>query len=143
MGVRQWTRTIGNPALGTYITVAWSDPPAGLLSGPSAQGALVNDLNLTVEVLDAAGLVVGTYYGNLFRENVVAGGGRDTGFSWKFVTPLRDSDPRDAINNVEGVFLPPNTLAAGRKLRIRVTGQSVPVGPQRFAIYAYNVQPAN
>ncbi len=143
LGVRQWTRTIGNPALGIYITIAWSDPPAGLLSGPSAQGALVNDLNLTVEVLDAAGLVVGTYYGNLFRENVVAGGGRDTGFSWKFLTPLTGSDPRDSINNVEGVFIPPNTLAAGRKLRIRVTGQNVPMGPQRFAIYAYNVQPAN
>ncbi len=143
MGVRQWTRTIGNPALPTHITIAWSDPPAGVLSGPMAQGALVNDLNLTVEELNAAGLVVATYYGNLFRENVPAGGGRDTGFSWKFLTPLKKEDPRDAINNVEGVFIPPNTLAAGRKLRIRVTGQNVPMGPQRFAVYAYNVQPAS
>ncbi len=50
---------------------------------------------------------------------------------------------RDAINNVEGVFIPANTLAAGRKLRIRMTGQNVPIGPQRFAIYAYNVRPTN
>lgn len=69
--------------------------------------------------------------------------GVDSGFSWKFAIPLKETDPRDSINNVEGVFIPANALPAGRKLRIRVTGQNVTMGPQRFAVYAYNVRPTN
>jgi hypothetical protein len=138
--MRQWTRTIGTATKDVYIAIAWADPPAVVASGPAGQGTLVNDLNLSVEELDSRGLVLGTWYGNLFRENV---NGTDTGFSWKFTTPLGAADPRDAINNVEGVFIPANALPAGRKLRIKVMGQTVTSGPQRFAVYAYNLQPGS
>ncbi|HXU29749.1 MAG TPA: S8 family serine peptidase [Thermoanaerobaculia bacterium] len=140
LAVRQWTRAIGDPARDLYIVLAWSDPPADVVTGPdpNAQAALVNDLNLTVELLDAAGRVAGSWYGNLFRENV---NGQDTGYSSRFGTPLPENAPRDAINNVEAVFIPKNALTAGRKLRIKVKGQNVPGGPQKFALYAYNMKP--
>jgi hypothetical protein len=33
-----------------------------------------------------------------------------------------------------------NTLRAGQQTNIKVTGESVAIGTQRFALYAYNVQ---
>jgi hypothetical protein len=47
----------------------------------------------------------------------------------------------DSINNVEAVFIPANTFAAGQKLTIKVRGEGVAQGPQGFAVYAWNVKP--
>lgn len=64
--------------------------------------------------------------------------GAETGFSHRFTS---SSDPvlPDRINNVEVIFIPRNTLAAGQKLTIRIIGANVPQGPQKWALYAYNV----
>ena len=124
---RSWTRTVGNPALDTYIVLAWSDPPS--VTGNS-QVALVNDLMLTVQ--RSTGGVL--WRGNNFDENIV---GIDDGYSYPYVsaTPVNDG-----INNVEAIFIPANTFVAGQQITVSVTGTNVPQGPQKFAFYAYNIQ---
>ncbi|HET9209535.1 MAG TPA: S8 family serine peptidase [Thermoanaerobaculia bacterium] len=124
---RSWTRTIGNPALDTYIVLAWSDPPS--ITGNS-QVPLVNDLTLSVQ--RSTGGVF--WRGNNFNENIT---GSDNGYSYpySFGPPANDS-----INNVEAIFIPANTFTAGQQIVVSVTGANVPQGPQKFAIYAYNLQ---
>jgi hypothetical protein len=46
----------------------------------------------------------------------------------------------DSINNVEAVFIPANTFTAGQKLTLKVTGENVAAGAQKFAVYAYNLR---
>lgn len=124
-----WTRTIGNPASATLIVLVWSDPASDVVG--NSQAALKNNLGLAV---DEAG---GTRFwrGNNFQENVA---GTDTGYSYRFSpgqTPLVDG-----INNVEAVFIPSNTFTAGQKLTIKVKGESVTAGTQKFSVYAYNLR---
>jgi len=73
--------------------------------------------------------------GNNFDENKL---NTEPGYSSRFTS---SSDPvlHDGINNVEAIFIPRNTLAAGQKLTIRIVGANVPQGPQTWALYAYNV----
>ncbi len=106
---------------------------------PGGCRKLVNDLDLTVEEVVAAGRVIASRYGNLFRENIDR---MDSGFSRRFTGPP-PSGVRDATNNVEAVFIPAGALPAGTKLRIKVRGQNVTGEAQRFAVYAYNVRPNN
>jgi serine protease AprX len=125
---RSWTRTVGNPALPTLIVLVWSDPPSGLVS--HSQAPLVNDLQLKVTG-------AGTYVGNSFNENLT---GTDNGFSYRyFFAPFLN----DTMNTVEAVFLPANTFTTGQQLTIQVTGMNVTQGPQKFAVYAYNLQPTS
>jgi hypothetical protein len=127
---RSWTRTVADPASEVAVVLAWSDPPAPVV--PHSQASLLNDLALTVERADGTVL----WRGNNFNENVT---GVDDGYSHPFLSG--EEGFRDAINTVEAVFLPPGTLRAGERLVIRVAGVNVTEGPQRFAVYAYNVRP--
>jgi serine protease AprX len=128
-GQQVWTRTIDNPSLETRIVVAWSDPAnesSGLLDPP-----LVNDLQIVVEKVGASV----SWRGNVLNEVMT---GVDDGYSY---TLTLGSNLNDSMNTVEAVFLPPNTFTAGQQVTIRVTGINVPMGPQKFSIYAYNVRP--
>ncbi len=128
---RTWTLTVDNPALPVSAVLAWSDPPAELFGG--SQAALVNNLGLLIEEVGT-----GAYFaGNNFHENRT--GGVDDGYSQRF---LADAKPPfvDAINNVEAIFIPADTFAAGQQLTLKVTGENVPGGAQKFAIYVYNLR---
>jgi len=124
---RSWTRTVGNPATDTYVVLVWSDPPS--VTGNS-QVPLVNDLMLTLQRSDGGAL----WRGNNFNENIT---GNDNGYSYAyaFSPPVNDT-----INNVEAIFIPANTFAAGQQIILSVTGVNVLQGPQKFGFYAYNLQ---
>jgi hypothetical protein len=127
---RTWTRTVGTPSVDIYIVLVWSDPSSDITG--SSQVPLKNNLGLGVDEVGSTRF----WRGNNFQENRV---GTDTGYSFRFSagqTPFIDS-----INNVEAVFIPANTFSAGQQLTIKVTGENVQTGTQKFAIYAYNVQP--
>lgn len=128
---RTWTRTIHNPSSPTYIVLAWSDQPS-TTDDKTSQVPLVNDLSLRVDRSGSSGF----WRGNNMRENRT---GTDDGFSHAFVV---GGDPilTDSMNNVEVVFIPAGTFLAGEQVTIRVTGDNVPSGPQRFSVYAYNVK---
>lgn len=128
--VRSWTRTIDEPSRATYIAIAWSDPataPTGSVP------PLINDLSLAVELVGSSVF----WRGNNFRENK---DGIDDGTSHAFAL---GGDPilSDVVNTVEAVFIPAGTFSSGQQITMRVTGVTVPQGPQMFAIYAYNVRP--
>ena len=126
---RSWTRTIGNPATDIFLVLVWSDPSADVVT--HSQAALKNNLSLGVDELGSTRF----WRGNNFNENVAA---NDNGYSYRFSAgqvPLADG-----INNVEAIFIPANTFAAGQQLLIKVTGENVTTGTQKFALYAYNVQ---
>jgi hypothetical protein len=127
---RTWTRTIDNPASDTYIVLVWSDPKADVIG--NSQAALKNNLGLAVEQV---GTTI-SWRGNNFRENRVAD---DNGYSYRFAT-LTETPYVDSINNVEAIFIPANTFTAGKKLTLKVTGENVTAGAQKFAVYAYNLQ---
>jgi hypothetical protein len=124
---RTWTRTIDNPGRDTYIVLAWSDVASALFTM-----TLINDLRLTVESLGGNKF----WRGNNFNENVT---GTDNGYSYTY-TAGGDPGLYDTANTVEAIFIPKNTFAANQQIVIRVTGSSVPSGPQSFAFYAYNVR---
>ena len=128
--VRNWMRTIDNPASDTYVVLVWSDPPSVL---GSSQAALVNNLGLSIDEVGSTN----RWRGNNFRENLT---GDDNGYSFRFTSSTPQAPVLDAINNVEAIFIPANTLRAGQQLNFKVTGESVPAGPQKFAVYAYNVR---
>jgi hypothetical protein len=125
--VRVFDRAVQDGSRPTVIVLVWSDPPSAVAG--NSQFPLVNDLELRVEG--------GRWRGNLFQENVT---GVDNGYSFEF-NPLQfPTMPPDSINNVEVVVIPPGTFSnAGDKLSLEVVGTNVTSGPQRFAIYAYNV----
>ncbi len=125
---RTWTRTIDNPAVDTYIVLTWSDVPSTTTLGSPA---LVNDLRLTVERVGSAVL----WRGNNFNENIT---GVDNGYSYQYAIGITVFN--DTANPVEAIFIPGGTFTAGQQVVIRVTGHSVSSGPQKFAIYAYNVR---
>ena len=83
-------------------TVAWSDAPGA----PGASPALVNDLDLVVERLDAEGQVVQTWLGNRFAGGQSVMGGA-----------------RDVLNNLENVYL--NVPAPGA-YRVTIRAVNVP-----------------
>lgn len=128
---RSWTRTVDNPGFDTLIVLAWSDPPADAIG--SSQAPLKNNLGLVVEEVGSTRF----WRGNNFRENVL---GDDNGYSHRFTTPA--GILVDSINNVEAIFIPGGTLPVGQKLTIKVNGESVTAGSQKFSVYAYNVRAA-
>ena len=128
---RVWTRTIDSPASDTYIVLAWSDPKTDLTG--NSQVPLKNNLGLAIEELGSTKY----WRGNNFRENRI---GNDNGYSYRFLS-LTEVPFSDSINNVEAVFIPANTFASGQKLTIKITGENVTAGAQKFSIYAYNVRP--
>ncbi len=132
---RVFERTITDPTKDVLIVLSWSDPPSGIVG--NSQAALVNDLQLVVEELSAAGAPIGNWRGNNFQENVK---GNDTGYSVRFPS-APDLPVTDSINTVEAVFIKANTVPAGRKLRITVSGTTLRQGPQVFALYALNLNP--
>jgi Subtilase family len=129
---RTWQRTVDNPNSPSFIVLVWSDPPSAIPG--NSQVALVNNLALGVDEV----LSTRFWRGNNFQENV---SGVDTGYSYRF--SAGQSPFTDGINNVEAIFIPPNTFAAGQQIIIKVTGESVPASTQKFAIYAYNVRPSS
>jgi Subtilase family len=126
---RTWTRTIGNPASDIFLVLAWSDPSADVVM--HSQAALKNNLSLGVDEIGGTRF----WRGNNFNENVAA---NDNGYSYRF--SAGQVPFADGINNVEAIFIPANTFAAGQQLTIKVTGENVTTGTQKFALYAYNVQ---
>jgi serine protease AprX len=129
--LRTWVRPIGDPTRDVAIALVWSDPPSDLPGG--SQAPLKNDLSLTLEL---NGTKFPFWRGNNFLENKV---GTDSGYSHRFQSVL---DPLlvDSINNVEAIFVPANTIAAGQALAIKVRGENVTQGPQNFSVYAWNVK---
>jgi subtilisin family serine protease len=130
--LRSWIRQVGDPAKDVYIVLVWSDQPSDLPG--SSQVPLKNDLSLTLQL---NGTKFPFWGGNNFLENKT---GSDTGYSYRFQSV---SDPLlvDSINNVEAIFLPAHTFAAGQALTLRVRGENVTQGPQSFSVYAWNVKP--
>ena len=126
---RTWTRTIGNPASDIFVVLVWSDPSADAVT--HSQAALKNNLGLGVDEIGGTRF----WRGNNFNENVAA---NDNGYSYRF--PAGQVPFADGINNVEAIFISANTFAAGQQLTIKVTGENVTTGTQKFALYAYNVQ---
>ena len=110
------------------IVPAWSDPPSA--TSTSSQVPLINDLRLTVNYFASF------WRGNNFNEN--KWGSLDNGYSYHFVL---GGDPtlEDSINTVEAVFIPANTFSVDQQLTLKVTGVPVPSGPQKFALYGYNL----
>jgi subtilisin family serine protease len=126
-----WTLRIGDASQDVYIVLAWSDPPSTTALGNS-QVALVNSLRL--EVGDTCCL----FMGNDFNKVVT---GTDDGYSYHFT--FGPPGPPDSINNVQAVFVRGGSYQQGQPLAIQVTGQNVTDvsrGPQRFSVYAYNLQ---
>ncbi len=73
------------------VTLAWSDAPGSVFENSAVKvspPALVNDLDLEVQLLGRSGKVVETWRGNVFEKGTSASGG-------KF----------DRLNNLENVFL--------------------------------------
>ena len=110
---------------GLRVTLVWTDAP-GTLLGP----AIVNDLDLELTV---GGVTI--YRGNNFAAEHTAAGG---------VT--------DRLNNVESIYLPPESLPAGVEgnftITVRATniaGDGVPGNEtnfdQDFALVVYNIAP--
>jgi subtilisin family serine protease len=129
---RTWQRTVDNPSNPTFIVLVWSDQVNPLSEvGGNSQYALLNNLGLAVDEVGSSRF----WRGNNFQENVA---GVDTGYSYRF--SAGQSPLPDGINNVEAIFIPANTFAAGQQLVIKVTGENVPTGTQKFALYAYNVR---
>jgi subtilisin family serine protease len=126
---RTWTRTIGDSSSDIYIVLAWSDSPSDVTG--NSQVSLKNDLSLAVDEPSTTR----SWRGNNFRENVV---GDDNGYSYRF--SAGEASLVDTKNNVEAIFIPAGTLSPGQQLTIKVTGQSVSTGTQKFAVYAYNVK---
>lgn len=129
---RTWQRTVDNPSRETLIVLVWSDQPSDLPG--SSQAALKNNLSLAVDELSTNRF----WRGNNFQENVAA---TDTGYSYRF--SAGQSPFTDSINNVEAIFIPANTFAAGQQVIVKVTGENVATGTQKFAVYAYNVRPTS
>ncbi len=104
------------------ISLAWTDVPGT----PAAQGALVNNLDLVVQVGST-----------VYRGNVFSGASSATGGT------------ADSKNNLESVFLPAGT-AAGTTVNITISalsiagdgipGNAAPLD-QDFALVAYNAAP--
>jgi hypothetical protein len=122
----QITGSLADRSLPLRITLAWTDPP-GMLAG----GAWVNNLDL--ELVMGGGVTV--YRGN--------------NFSGAFSVPGGEPDGK---NNVESIFLPPDSIPAGADgnftIIVRATniaGDGIPGNgmdlDQDFALVAYNVAP--
>ncbi len=127
-----WTKTIETPADDVLIVLAWSDPACNATGTTLCNtNPLINDLDLAVEAVNTTSF----WRGNNLTENKT---GAETGFSHRF-TSVSDPVLHDGINNVEVIFIPRNTLAAGQQLTLRIIGANVPQGPQKWALYAYNV----
>ena len=106
--------TIGKNDGGLKIVLAWSDAPGT----PGNAVALVNDLDLILDTGNGSG-----YHGNVF--------GFD-GLNSEFFDPIFDNSAlADPVNNVEVISA--GDLPAG-EYSIRVLGQNVPQGPQRFVL---------
>ncbi len=97
--------TVNDPAEKLKVTLVWTDPPA--TAGASV--ALINDLDLEVIAPDGS-----HYWGNYFVSGESATGGS-----------------ADAVNNVEQVHV---SAPAVGQWTIRVSGSSVPSGPQGYAL---------
>lgn len=121
---RSWTQTIDCGSCPTFIVLAWSDPPNS--STGNSQVPVVNDLALRVNG--------GLWQGNYFNEWL--GPAYDDGYSYFWNPGMLLND---TMNNVEAVFIPASTYSSGQAITLTATGISVPQGPQRFALYAYNV----
>jgi hypothetical protein len=87
------------------VTLVWTDPPPA----PGAALALVNDLDL--EVIGPGGT---SYLGNVFTGGASAPGGA-----------------ADTLNNVEQVWIPSPGVGTWT---VRVTGSSIPEGPQGYGL---------
>ncbi len=101
----------GSPSQTNFlkITLAWTDPAGN----PISSAKLVNDLDLYVTNLVAAGSV---YEGNNFAP----------GTTFTQPTPPGSQSQRDAVNNVENIFIPLTNTAA-TTYRIYVIGRKVNV----------------
>mgnify|MGYP005854707815 CR=1 FL=1 len=105
-------RANGNAAADELkVTLVWTDPPAS----PLATIALVNNLDLRVDVLD------GDNAGASYRGNAFDAGG--------FSVP--GAATSDTINNVEQVVLAAGTEAT---CQVTITPSSIIDGPQPFAL---------
>lgn len=112
------------------IAVVWND----LKQAGSGGAALQRDLDVGIEIKDSSGFLIG----NNFEENLV---GEDTGYSQGF--GFADFSVRDHVNNVEAVFMVPNSLLLNQQFRIHVTSFAHAAGipaAQRFSVYAWNAR---
>lgn len=125
---RTFTRTIGAANKPLLLVLAWTDPANQIVAGDAT---LINDLDLKISTPS------GYYYGNFFRE-ALDGAAAENGFSKQYITDIGITP--DHVNNVEAIFVPANTFAAGATITITVAAGSIAAGPQRFSVYAYNAQ---
>ena len=107
-----YTYQITSSAEPFRVTLAWTDYPGS----PAANGALVNDLDLTIT--GPSGTI---YYPN----NALASGG----------TP---SATYDRVNNLEGIDIASPTTGV---YTVTVSGYSVPQGPQPYAMVVSGIFP--
>ena len=104
------TVTVADATKPLKVTLAWSDAPGTAVGGDDGAApedpALVNDLDLVVEQLDAAGNVTKTFYGNNFTK----------GWSVAASAP-------DRLNNLENVYI---EVPSPGEYRVTVVAANVP-----------------
>ncbi|MBN1678041.1 MAG: PQQ-binding-like beta-propeller repeat protein, partial [Candidatus Thermoplasmatota archaeon] len=110
-GTALYELSVGDPSIPVEITLVWTDYPGAVYSSP----ALVNNLDLIVIAPDGT-----TYYGNVFA-------GANPGESAP--NPVGGLDH---INNVESVLVMTDVQVG--LWTVAVSGYSVPMGPQPYAI---------
>ncbi|MEM6989979.1 MAG: S8 family peptidase [Myxococcota bacterium] len=116
---RSWRMTM--PAVlppEARVTLAWDDPSPA--AGASAE--LVNDLDLTVIDLDTGFEV---FPWGLDGENPTIA-----------ASPFYSAFEADTVNNVEQIVIDLSLVALAGPFEIRVTGTTVPTGPQAFSLVA-------
>lgn len=126
---RTWTVRVGEADKPIFLVLVWNDP----FSPTMITAPLINQLSLRLR-RDSNGW---EWRGNNFNENLT---GVDNGYSYQFTSSSIPTPVQDYMNTVSAIFIPAGTLTAGQVLTLKVVGFSVPQGPQRFSLYAYNLQ---
>ncbi|NJL29852.1 MAG: S8 family serine peptidase, partial [Thermoanaerobaculia bacterium] len=125
-----------DPAKEVLIALVWHDvPPDGALGFQTLRRDL--DLKILVPRIGADGQ--DWYQGNNMEENTIF---IDSGYSYNL--PNASALKRDGRNNVEVIFLKPNTLSQNQEFRITVTTfayvPNQPAVDQVFSIYVWNAR---
>lgn len=131
-GVAYMSLAVVDRSQPAFIVLAWTD------RFEAGSPGLLNDLDLAVEEWATPNGY--RWFGNVLRENA---SGIDDGWSQELL-PSTKVGLRDAVNNVEVVFIPPSVWGGGSGpagISVAVSARSTNGTPQDFAIYAYNVGP--
>lgn len=134
---RQWsaTYTVHDPSLPVRIALAWSDVP-GAVQGAwgttqrTPPTPLVNDLDLSVRVIDQNAACIGRYVGNALSTDVS---------QWY---DSCDGGQPDAMNNVEVIRFFPTAQRGDLAFTVKVMG-AAGTEAQKFSLVVWNAYSGN